>query len=251
MCGLHKEKDKEKKEATYKEIIETMGLTGFEKHMPSQLSGGQQQRVALARILVSKPEILMLDEPFSALDSHLREKLQLDIKKILKHFGKGAIIVTHSRDEAYRLCDNIALLDRGYLSVYKEKEQFFANPVSRQGALITGCKNIVDAKKVSTYEVEIPQWGIRLKTAKQVEDGLCAIAIRAQHFAPSVSENLFPIHFVDKIESPFADELLFKYENQPDQTQDIWWRVQKGISHKKLPTHMGIDPSNIMLLYED
>ena len=100
LCGLHGERDKQKRERALREVIGLLSLQGLENHRPSQLSGGQAQRTALARILVGSPRLLMLDEPFSALDSHLRDQLQWQLKKLLADFGRDVLLVTHSRDEA-------------------------------------------------------------------------------------------------------------------------------------------------------
>ena len=87
-----------------KDMLEKMDLSEQRKLYPAQLSGGQQQRTALARMLVSEPEVLLLDEPFSALDSYLREQLQIQVKDILTGYGKDVLLVSHSRDEVYYLC---------------------------------------------------------------------------------------------------------------------------------------------------
>ena len=105
LCGLHDEKNIKLKEKIFSDTIELLNLTELINHKPHELSGGQAQRTALARILVNRPKILMLDEPFSALDSHLRLKLQMKIKNLLKNYGHGVILVTHDRNEAYRMCD--------------------------------------------------------------------------------------------------------------------------------------------------
>ena len=95
------------------EMTERFRLIGLEKHYPAQLSGGQQQRTALARILAYEPEILLLDEPFSAMDTYLREKLRLELAEALKDYDGVSILVTHDRDEAYQLCPEILLMDQG------------------------------------------------------------------------------------------------------------------------------------------
>ena len=105
-----------------------MQLTGLEDHYPSQLSGGQQQRTALARILVNRPKLLMLDEPFSALDSHLREKLLVEMKAILEGYGGVSLAVTHSRDEAYDLCSTIALMQNGSIHTLKPQSSSLQTP---------------------------------------------------------------------------------------------------------------------------
>ena len=94
----------EKKKAKVGEMIERFRLTGLEKRYPGQLSGGQQQRVALARILAYEPEALLLDEPFSAMDTYLREGLRLELSKVLADYDGVSVMVTHDRDEAFQLC---------------------------------------------------------------------------------------------------------------------------------------------------
>ena len=96
------------------EKIAAMRLEGLEDKRPAQLSGGQQQRVALARILVSEPEVLLLDEPFSALDSYLRWELEMELSGTLRAFGSTAVFVSHSRDEVFRICDNVCVLAHGH-----------------------------------------------------------------------------------------------------------------------------------------
>ena len=115
-CGCHELKDKKEKKIQVVQIMERMQLIGLEKHYPHQLSGGQQQRGALARILVSKPDILLLDEPVSALDIHLKEQLMAELKTTIRDFAKDVILVTHSRDEAFGLCDHLAIMEIGRAS---------------------------------------------------------------------------------------------------------------------------------------
>ncbi|MCL1941364.1 MAG: ATP-binding cassette domain-containing protein [Synergistaceae bacterium] len=249
LCGLRNEKDKSKKERSLLEIIEMMQLRGLENHRPGQLSGGQQQRAALARILVGDPELLMLDEPFSALDTNLRGQLQIEIQKLLKRFGKDTLLVTHSRDEAYHLCGEIALLDSGKIIARKETKQIFADPESRQAAYLTGCKNVVDAKKSGEYEVDVPDWGLRFTTSQPVRDGLCAIGVRAHYFNPKTIQNRFPVRLTDKIEGPFEFNVQFRYKGQVEGSQDIWWLLPKEKMTEQFPESLGVSPANIMLLY--
>ena len=135
--GLHREKDRRKRERELEDAIHLFQLNGLENHRPYQLSGGQQQRVALARILVNRPQLLMLDEPFSALDSHLRLRLQMELKERLGAFGRDVLMVTHSRDEAYHMCGRIAVMESGKIKIVKETKELlptpkaFAPPLSR------------------------------------------------------------------------------------------------------------------------
>src|SRR5207248_1048268 len=97
------------------EMLKLVQLTGYEGRRPNQLSGGQQQRVALARALISRPRVLLLDEPLGALDKKLRQQMQLELKQIQRRVGITAIFVTHDQEEALTLCDRIAILKDGEL----------------------------------------------------------------------------------------------------------------------------------------
>lgn len=120
-------KDKREKEERLAQAAELMKISDLQNHKPYQLSGGQAQRTALARILVSDPQVLLLDEPFSALDSHLRLYLQMELKALLASFNHDVIMVTHSRDEAYHMCSRIAVVDNGQMLTVKPTKELFAD----------------------------------------------------------------------------------------------------------------------------
>ena len=250
LCGLKHERDRAKREQLMSEYIELMQLGGLEGHYPSQLSGGQQQRVALARILVNRPRLLMLDEPFSALDSHLREKLLVEMKSILRRYGGVSLAVTHSRDEAYDLCSSIALMDSGRIHVHRPTKALFADPGTLIGAAMTGCKNFSRARKCGEYEVEALDWGIRLRAAKPVGGGVTHVGIRAHYFSPSCRQNLYPVTLLDTIEEPFEDIIRFRYAAQPEGTPDLWWRLPKQFRPQGATESyaLGTAAANVLLL---
>ena len=249
LCGLHFEKNKMTKKSALNDIINIMQLNGLEAHKPHELSGGQQQRVALARILVGEPNLLMLDEPFSALDAHLRGFLQLQMHELLKKFNKTVLMVTHDRNEAYRLCDNIALISNGKIIIIKNTKELFAHPQSRQAAIMTGCKNIIDAKKTGDYEITVPDWGVSFKTAHPPDDKLCAVGIRAHYFNAKTSHNRYPVRFVSQMEEPFEFIYQFRYQNQNQFSPDIWWRLPKDKKETQ-PNELGVAPQNVLPLCE-
>jgi molybdate transport system ATP-binding protein len=107
-----------------KEILNSFGLSQVADQYPRQLSGGQQQRTALARIMVSDPQILMLDEPFSALDSELKFHMEREVSAVIRNFGKTAILVSHDKGEAYRLCNRIAMVHNGHTEEILSKEEW-------------------------------------------------------------------------------------------------------------------------------
>ena len=249
MCGLCREKDPARHRAEFGHIVKLLQLEGLEDRYPAQLSGGQAQRVALARILVNKPRLLMLDEPFSALDSHLREILQIEMKRLLQQYGGTVLMVTHSRDEAYLLCGRIAPMAGGSILPPKPAKDLFADPGSVAAAEITGCKNIAAAVKTGEYEVEVPDWGLRLKTARPVKDGVCAIGVRAHYFSGSAPQNRHTVRKTEEMEDPFEWTILFRYNTQKEGSHDVWWRMPKELKPARMPESIGIDPSDIQLLY--
>ena len=248
-CGLRRERDARARKKAVHAMIEKMHLHGLERQKPAQLSGGQQQRTALARILVGNPEILLLDEPFSALDSYLKERLTTELKDLLAHFRRDTIIVTHSRDEAYKLCDTLAILEHGQLMGMGATKQLFGDPGTRAGAVLTGCKNIVAAKKAGEHLVSVPDWGIELVAAQPVREGLCAIGVRAHFFAPSIEQNAFPIRVTETVEEPFGWIVKFRYEGQSPHVADVWWRFSKSSGLGTQPGQLGVRPEDILLLY--
>ncbi|MCL2392858.1 MAG: ATP-binding cassette domain-containing protein [Oscillospiraceae bacterium] len=248
LCGLHGESDRGFRERALVEILEMTQLQGFEKHRPHELSGGQQQRVALARILVGSPNLLMLDEPFSALDSQLRAHLQVEMRELLKSFGKSVLLVTHDRTEAYRLCHQIALVDGGKILTQKDTKALFSDPESREAALMTGCKNIMAAEKTGAYELFVPAWGVHLTTALPLRDGLTAVGIRAHYFNARTNHNRYPVRFVDLIEEPFENIFQFRYEKQDENSPSLWWHLPKDRMPRE-PYEAGIAPQNVLPLY--
>ena len=157
MNGFNLGRDEKKKACM--DMMKKFYLDGLEKHRPSQLSGGQQQRVALARIMVSRPSILMLDEPFSALDSFLRWELEQELMRVLEDFEGTSIIVSHNRDEVYRISNHIAVISDGKVDCYGEKKDIFMRPATYQSALLTGCRNFSRVKYLDENHLEVTDWG--------------------------------------------------------------------------------------------
>jgi molybdate transport system ATP-binding protein len=180
LAGLSREKDKKIKERKTEEIMKKFYLTELEGHRPAQLSGGQQQRVALARILVSQPKILMLDEPFSALDSFLRWELEMELAQTLEEFGGTTLLVSHDRDEAYRLCDKVCVVYEGKSEPVVTIQELFQNPRTYSAALLSGCKNISKARRLSENEVLAEDWGLIFHSEKEVPEEIRHVGIRAK-----------------------------------------------------------------------
>ena len=250
LCGLNREKDRAAKERRLREMLRMMQLEGLEDRKPAQLSGGQQQRTALARILVNDPQILLLDEPFSALDAHLRDSLKVELRDLLERFGREVLMVTHDRNEAYNMSREIAVMDGGRLLTVKPTKELFADPGSVPAAVLTGCKNIAAARRLDEHTVEVPDWGVRLETKRRVEEGLCAVGVRAHYFSPSSPQNRFPVQYFEEMEEPFETIIQFRYASQSPDSPPVWWRLTKEKKPSQFPPELGIAPANILLLYD-
>ena len=116
-------------------MIDKFHLTGLEKKYPSQLSGGQKQRTALARIMAYRPDVLLLDEPFSALDAYLKEQLLLELLELLQDYSGDVILVTHSRDEAYKICPELMVVKEGLLVETGKRD---LEPSGKKHAAVSG-----------------------------------------------------------------------------------------------------------------
>ena len=196
------------KKARVAEMISSFYLDGLEKHKPSQLSGGQQQRVALARIMVSRPSILMLDEPFSALDSFLRWELEQELMKVLEEFEGTSIIVSHNRDEVYRISDHIAVIVDGHKDCYDDKESLFANPPTYRSAMLTGVRNFSRIEKVDDNHIKAVDWGAAVLPFK-AKNNADLIALRSEPVKLSEEETSRTIRFrVDKAIDNLTEMIL-------------------------------------------
>lgn len=149
MYGLKfKEKDKSKKEkeAEAREVLRIVGLNGYEKRYPSELSGGEKQRVALARSLVVRPKILLMDEPLSALDAKLRSEMQFEIRRIQREFNITTIFVTHDQKEAFVMADEIIIINHGELVAKGAPQDIYNHPKNEFTLDFIGNKNIIKDK---------------------------------------------------------------------------------------------------------
>jgi molybdate transport system ATP-binding protein len=172
------EKNKKKAADAVKTMLERFGLKELEKHRPNQLSGGQQQRTALARILLSRPRLLMLDEPFSALDGYLRWNLELELRKTLEEFGGSTLFVSHSREEIYRICDRVCVMENGKSGEIVPVKQLFENPVSRAEALLSGCQNFSAAVSNGAHQILASDWGVIFEIGKELPEKFSCVGIR-------------------------------------------------------------------------
>lgn len=224
--------EKKEKEQKVNEMIKSFHLQGLEKKYPSQLSGGQQQRVAMARCIIYKPDILMLDEPFSALDSYLKEELHNEVLELLKLYNGEVLMVTHSRDEVYKFCENLVIIDKGNSILLGNTKEVFKDPKLIEVAKITGCKNISKCKVLSPHSIYATDWDIILETEKIVPQNINYVGIRANNFQiiDSISEkNIIECEIHKTVESVFEYNIMLKNKNAKNENDNniILYKVKK------------------------
>ena len=163
-------------------------------------SGGQQQRVALARMLAARPGILMLDEPFSALDSHLKGVLEQNLVSLFDAFEGTILYVSHDIDESLRFCDRIAVVDAGRIVEMDRGRELVNRPQSVAGLKLSGCKNAPAAVYAGPHAVHVPPWGIDVHTAQEVPRDVKCLGLRAFYVerAEGPGENCYRVR-VDRV----------------------------------------------------
>ena len=169
------------RQKTAREILRKVQMEDFCHRLPSELSGGQQQRVALARVLAAKPRLLLLDEPFSALDENLREDMRTLVLKLHREFGMTTILVTHDRQEALSMSDRVAVMEDGTILQMDTPQQVYNRPASRRVAeFFGGCawlRGTVNGGIFRTAGLELPS---------QNPDGEYDLLLRPHNFRPDL-----------------------------------------------------------------
>lgn len=252
-AGIDRKLPKEEREAQVNAELKRFGLDGFGKRYPSQLSGGQQQRVALARMLAAKPDILMLDEPFSGLDAHLKGVLEQNLAGLFETFHGTILYVSHDIDEALRFCDRIAVIEKGHVMEVSTGNNLVNNPQSAASIKLSGCKNATPARRINDHRVFLPAWGIEVETDKPVQENLTCMGVRAFFLeqAKEPGRNTYRVRVVRTSDSRFDRSALLEFlDREPgadkvvDQTenemkyleQHLFWRIDKlKVPEEKLP----------------
>lgn len=201
-----------------REMLATVRMEGFEERKPRQLSGGQQQRVALARALAVRPRILLLDEPFAALDKNLRLDMQIEIKRLQRQFGLTAIMVTHDQDEAMSIADRIAVMNRGKIeqlgspvAIYDEPETLFVNDFIGSSNRFSG---LVETVEANVYGVRLASGALwRMASRRSFAKGdpvLVTIRPEQLMLTASASPQTIPVSL--KLSLPIGGELIHDIE---------------------------------------
>lgn len=241
-AGLEKDHD----EKIVSDMIKRFHLDGLEKRYPRQLSGGQQQRVALARILAYGPDVILFDEPFSAMDTYLKEQLYVELVNLLRNFDGLSILVTHDRDEAFQFCDELLVLDEGQIIAKGDTRELFDDPKNVQVARLTGCKNISKIEIIDDYHIKSLDWGIIFEVSKKISPNITHIGIRAHDFVAAEKED------VNSVDTSNSKIIEMPFEWRITLSNGLWWIYEKKINDPdfEIPNYLKIDPKDIILLEE-
>ena len=204
--------DKMEKAGKVQENLVRFKLTDLAQAYPHELSGGQQQRAALARILAAGTELLLLDEPFSALDSYLKWQLEMELAGVLREYDGAALLVSHDRGEVYRLADRIAVISQGQMEAVHIKQDLFRNPDTLAATLLTGCKNISAVRKIGMGRIFAEDWQLELRVTGDVPDGVRYAGIRAHYMEVrnEPGENTFEMEVVSVVEDVFSFLIMLR-----------------------------------------
>jgi molybdate ABC transporter permease protein len=282
--GLQSLPKKQRSHRIQQQLV-AMQLQGLGDRYPHQLSGGQQQRVALARALAIEPEALLLDEPFSALDSHLRSQLEQQLIHTLTNYPGITLFVSHNLEEAYRVCADLLVLSRGTAIAHGSKQAIFEQPRSVTVAQLTGCKNFSRAQVRSAQTIEAIDWNCTLEILEPIPPNLAYVGIRAHHIhfleasyplqsmhqdrlvnpsaevegrsQPPDRSNTFAGWLVQTSETPHRMTLYLKLNEPPTHAGDYHlqaevfkekWAVLK---QHRCPWQIQLDPLRLMLMTQD
>lgn len=252
--------------------LATVQLEGYGDRYPHQLSGGQQQRVALARALASQPEALLLDEPFSALDTHLRSQMEQEMILQLSCYNGVSLFVTHNLEEVYRVCPNLLVLHEGRAIAAGPKQEIFERPATYTVAKLTGCKNFSPIVALSSTCVHATDWGITLQVIEPLSNRLADnnahshplpaqkllyIGIRAHQITftnkPDAT-NTFPCWLAMTSETPHGITLFLKFNTTPTDAQDYHLQAEvfkekwTTMKDRPFPWYVQLNPLRLILM---
>ena len=254
--GLHALPEEDRK-ARVRRQLERMHIGELASRYPKEISGGQRQRVAIARSMAIEPGALLLDEPFAALDPHLRRQMEEQLRDALRSYNGVVIFVTHDMEEAFRFCTELLVLDRGRVIASGPKHSLFEQPRSVVTARLTGCKNIVSANRIEAKRVSVEAWSCHLSLAAAQPGDLKHVGYRSHHFRfqqNASGENVFPCWLMETSEAPHEMTLYLRLHRPPqpgdlphlqaDLPKEQW----RALCNQPQPWQIQIDPTRLLLL---
>ena len=244
--------DKRRRRERTAELLALLHLEDQAGLYPRQLSGGQRQRVALARILAAEPWVLLLDEPFSALDSFLKWQLEQELREVLERFPGPAVWVSHDRGEVYRNCSRVCVLEDGKSAPAASMAELMANPGTVAAARLSGCKNFAPVRPgPAPGLVEVPAWGLVLRAPWR--EGAAALGLRADRVRPEEAGavNAFPCQVVRVTEDVSSVFAALRPEAASPGAPPLWMELAKD-AWAALPDRerlwAAVRPEDLMLL---
>lgn len=236
------------------ELLDRFELLELSSLYPSDLSGGQKQRLAIARMLSTRPDVLLFDEPFSALDNYLHMRIEQQIMDITDKFEGPSVLVSHDRNEVYRMSDRICVIDEGKTFPSQDKEDFFEHPQNVISARLTGCKNI----SAIDDNCNALDWGIKLFVdTDELTQDIKFVGYRAHFFevAQDEGDNVFDAVIERVIEDTFSVTVIFsQYGNEsmsPDShltwivNKDKWHDIDAGVNSR---IKLKLDPHRLLFM---
>ena len=239
--------------------LEMFGLSELAARYPSRLSGGQQQRVALARMMAARPRILMFDEPFSALDAHLKSALEQSLLDTFDGVDSTILYVSHDIDEALRFCDCVSVVDRGEVVQVARGRELVTNPTSLASIRLSGCKNTSRARRADATHVEALDWGMTFCVPGGVPRDVAHLGIRAFyiHEAPregAPADNEFDLR-VHRVSDSRFERTVMLDTPAADPARRIQWKVDtlRTLAGARLPEagdvlRLAFDADNLYLV---
>ncbi|NJL48797.1 MAG: molybdate ABC transporter permease subunit [Leptolyngbyaceae cyanobacterium SM2_5_2] len=234
-------------------------LQSMADRYPHQLSGGQQQRVALARALATDPEVLLLDEPFSALDTYLRSQMERQLVETLTNYSGVTLFVTHNLEEAFRVCENLMVMSAGKPIAFDSKHRIFERPQTVRVAQLTGCRNFSRAVAITKNRLDALDWDVTLNVVDAIPKNLSHIGIRAHqiHISPQPDpqqDNIFPCWLAATSETPHRMTLFLKLNAEPEGHQDYHLQAEifkekwQDVKEYSFPWHVRLEPLRLMMM---
>jgi molybdate ABC transporter permease protein len=237
--------------------LDRMHIAELANRNPAELSGGQRQRVAIARCMAIEPDALLFDEPFAALDPHLRRQMEEQLRETLANYDGVVIFVTHDMEEAFRFCTDLLVLDGGKVIASGPKHQIFERPQTVAVARLTGCKNIVSARRLSANQIAVETWNCELQTNDRGADSLAHVGIRSHQVLfqqTADAENTFPCWLVTTSEAPHEMTLYLRLHKAPEPGEpphlqaDVPKELWRKLSAMPQPWLVTLDPARLLLL---
>jgi molybdate transport system ATP-binding protein len=224
------------------QLLKNMNIDGLEGRYPRQLSAGQQQRTAIARALAPEPDVLLLDEPFSALDPLLKERLELELLDLQKVFGGSILFVTHDLNEGYKLGSMVAVYHSGSIIQHDTKENVFSHPANRNVAKMTGMRNLIEgvitAINGENITVDVSSWGECLRVVSSRAGNFflnqnVLLGIRPEYITVDVAsgENILAARAIHKMEGIASTNYRFHINSDSSGKRYLEAVISKSCNH--------------------